>query len=81
MKTPQYELNLKLHSNRTSESQFKYYQKCYQFCIDNKLIEEGGAFRPRSLGDVRRCIRALLTIIKKHKLDDEFFAGREIVEV
>lgn len=79
MKTPQYEWNLKLHSNRTSENQYKYYQKCYQFCIDSKLIEEGGAFRPRSLGDVRRCIRALLTIIKKNNMDDDFFAERECV--
>lgn len=80
MKTPQYELNLKMHSNRTSESQFKYYQKCYQFCIDNKLIEEGGAFRPRRLGDVGRCLRALRTIIKKHNLDDEFFAGMAVID-
>lgn len=81
MKTPQYELNLKLYSNRTSENQYKYYQTLYKFCVDNDLIKAGGHFRPSCLGDVGRCIRALLTIIKKHNLDDKFFAGRKIVGV
>ena len=57
-------------------SQKEYRDDLYKFCIEKELVKDG--FRlGRTSKAISSNIRGLITIIRKHGFDDEFFGKRK----
>lgn len=56
--------------------QLKYRDDLYKFCIEKEIVSEGFSLYRTKQG-IRANIRALISIIKKNGLTEEFFARNE----
>ena len=65
-----------------TSKQVKYSDDLYDFCIQKGIVREGFTIRRTKQG-INANIRALLSILRKNGLDEEFFArnAKQLSEV